>query len=197
MGTTSLSVALEQLGYTPTHGEDLFEFADEMADLYSGKLQKEDMLPIIASKGFDATGLDHFGWLLYPEAIATPSLKVILMKRDPAAWADSVSNTIGQHPHYLSQPPFIWLPMFQKIAPFLASCTTYYTNGRPKEGWNVTALAEGVQKHENDVREMFESAQENGMNEGRFLEYRIQDGWEPLCEFLEISSEESVMEALK
>ena len=105
-GTGSLALALSELGYKSCWGPAMFQFADDINDMTSGNISGEQLLATIAARGYNATGLDAFGWNLYREAALLPGVKMIMTVRDADAWAESVATTVGLHFDYFASAPF-------------------------------------------------------------------------------------------
>lgn len=57
-GTSSLTLALEMLGFNPLHSGDVSQVIVEVNDLYNNKITTNQLFSSIASKGFNVTGLD-------------------------------------------------------------------------------------------------------------------------------------------
>jgi hypothetical protein len=147
-------------------------------DLYAGRASKDDLLAAVSAKGFDVSGMDTFGSILYEEAAKNPGIKAILTTRDPDKWAESLSLTVGLHYGWFQMRPFRWIPVFRKLGPFFQHQITLLTNGRPDEPTNRAAMKEAKADHERRVRSAFPPSQ--------LLVWSATEGWPPLCEFLEL-----------
>jgi len=178
-GTGSLSLALKELGYRPCWGPDLFEFADEIRDYSAGTMSGDQLLALMAERGFNATGLDIFGMFFFREAARLPGVKMVLTVRDPDAWAESIATTVGLHFAYFTGAPFKWLPLFQKINPFLQEMVSIMSAGHPDDFPNNRAhLRRGYLDLDAEIR--------RSVPADNLLVYRVKDGWSPLCRFLEV-----------
>jgi len=111
---------------------------------------------------------------------AYPEAKVILVERDYEKWSKSVNETVinslwGTVPDF-----FVGV-----VEPLLGSVAGP-ANRKMLLGWagvrdekELKARLRGAwERHHKEVREACAG------QEGRLLEYRMGDGWEPLCEFL-------------
>ncbi|KAG9585101.1 hypothetical protein KCU86_g5115, partial [Aureobasidium melanogenum] len=109
-----------------------------------------------------------------PELIAAyPEAKVILNVRDVDAWHKSMVSTLSTLPSNIN---YGWLIHFHHRLYWTARSfyeTTYYAlfDGNIEKNGKAA-----YQKHSEEVREVTQPE--------RFLEWRVEDGWGPLCEFL-------------
>lgn len=194
--TTSLSIALEQLGYTPYHAQHMFTEQPPrmrqwtlLADQKYGRGANGDS-KITRKQLDDLMGqtdavIDTIGYHFTSEIIeAYPEAKVILNYReDLESWHRSLMRTIAAifdswaiwFISTFSAEPF-WIMEFNRV-----SVPGLYRGGAAK------GLLFGMQNCGKWVyRE--HCAMVRGLmigQEERFLEWRAQDGWEPLCKFLE------------
>ena len=166
-GTLSLKVALERLGHgRGYHLSEAFQNPDHVplwaAALDGGALDCEHL--------FDGYGssTNWPGCTFHDELLARyPEAQVVLGIRDPQTWYDSVAETIyrvmrprgdGPQPVRELYERLIWRDTFG-------------------DRFEDRAHAIGVyEAHNARVRERVPPE--------RLLEHRIEDGWEPLCEFL-------------
>ncbi|PYI23996.1 hypothetical protein BO99DRAFT_457832 [Aspergillus violaceofuscus CBS 115571] len=190
-GTESLSLALTQLGYKPFHGWDLvFDTAAhiqawaQLAERKYGPPQDEP----ITRADFDAllpgdcdVVIDSAAALFTPEILqAYPDAKVILnTRRDVAAWQRSARQAFvtdgaahwGLWVLHLFSAEVFWL------------WRLYYTFGYP-------GLFRGRTVEEGVVGKGKRVYREHGwlvkglVERERLLEWNVEDGWGPLCEFL-------------
>ncbi|KAK0623867.1 hypothetical protein B0T14DRAFT_428376 [Immersiella caudata] len=112
-------------------------------------------------------------------ARAYPDAQVVLIERDYEKWSKSVNTVLTS----------LWGPVpnfFVGVVEPLLGSSTGLTNRKMLLGWA------GV-KDEKELRANLRSAWERHHEEiraecektpGRLLNYRLGDGWEPLCEFL-------------
>ena len=169
-GTTSLKRALEQLlGGSCYHMLEVQERtadADAWGDAYEGHLPAWDNF----FEGYRAT-VDWPAAPFWAEISATfPDGLILLSVRDPDAWWQSASST---------------------IFPALA---TYFAPDAPADGWTrmgrgmMTAFSSGWQD-EALAKSAYLAHNEHVRTtapKDRFLEWRPEDGWEPICSALHL-----------
>jgi Sulfotransferase domain len=135
--------------------------------------------------GFQAT-VDWPGAFFYRELMDVyPDAKVLLSVRDGAAWARSMQNTI-------------WAVLYgdclmrdlsaarSRVDPMWASYISLMTAmweksgllGTIEGGFDKDALASAMERYNDEVRRCVPA--------DRLLEWSPGDGWEPLCDFLEV-----------
>jgi predicted naringenin-chalcone synthase len=175
-GTMSLKVALDELGAGPClhsmealHGGDGHESASHWARIANGE-------QIDWREAFESWGstVDWLGARFYPEMLAAwPQAKVILSVRDPQAWYESCYASLhatrdmpaaqaggGASPVLRAVDSAIWEGLFE---------------GRFDEReWAI----EVFERHRMEVMEAVPAE--------KLLIYDTRDGWEPLCEFLDV-----------
>lgn len=183
-GTKSLQLALEQLGFNDCyHMEALFrnpEGVKHWKDAYDGKIVAWDELFKTYKAAVD------FPTSLYYKELADyfPEAKVILTVRDPERWYESVKATIFS----FDPGPLIKIKLLLKM-PFSAKARNLFKalqlndksiwkrkfNGTFKD--KPTAIA-NFNNHINEAKATIPKE--------RLLVFKPQDGWEPLCEFLNV-----------
>ena len=175
-GTLSLKVALEQLGYGPCHHMKEVMLNTDQAEWFSQ-----------ASKGVEvdwhevfnkySSAVDWPAAAYYQElAESFPDAKIVLGVRDPDAWYESVENTI-----------FRVIPNFPKWIRFIFPRSDKVFNMIEKTIWQGefsgqfedkgTAIQVFNERIET-IKKMFPPE--------RLLIHTSKDGWEPLCEFLDV-----------
>lgn len=171
-GTTSLKGALEHLGFAPVyHTTDLFTSAKDM-DLWEGAMEGKR----VDWRAFFA-GYEVADWpvgLFYEDIIrAHPEAKVMLSVRDPESWFESLSGTLKQA-RSLNLP----IPQVRRIKRFL-------------EVYAVNGLFEGKVDDKAFMMNFFErhiEAVKAFVGPENLLIYNVKEGWEPLCDFLEVGT---------
>jgi hypothetical protein len=172
-GTSSLKIALEHLGFGPTH--HMFEVRDnpELLPYWQAVARGEKVDWEQAFAGYRSQ-VDWPGAAVWRElAEAYPEAKVILTVRDPDEWFDSVQATIVQ-----------------------------LLNGRGKHGVpHIEAVVEMGQKLiADDIFDDRLSDRDHAVGvfldhisevqatiaPERLLTFDARQGWEPLCEFLDV-----------
>ena len=172
-GTLSLKTALEALGFGPCyHMEDVMKRPSRTRTwqkIVHGATPNWDAV----FDGYQAT-VDWPGCNYYKELMtAYPDAKVILSVRDPERWYDSAYNTIygltkiknahrvplvGQHIDFING--LVWDGVF---------------NGRFEErGYVIQVFNENIENVKATVPPE------------RLLVFNVKEGWEPLCNFLDV-----------
>jgi len=183
-GTWSLKAALERIGFDPCfHMIDLIQHPDR-APMFVAALDGEDVDWGVVFDGFSAT-VDWPGCTFYERILATyPDAKVILSVRDPEKWYASAERTIYALKEAASRgelegdgpaaPPEV-LGMIKR----LIWDTTFEDRFADKD-----FAIDVFNRHNEQVKATVPA--------GQLLVYEIQQGWEPLCEFLgvEVPGEE-------
>lgn len=172
-GTLSLKTGLEELGFGPCyHMEDVVKrpsLTRTWHNIVNGAAPDWDAI----FADYQAT-VDWPGCNYYQELMAVyPDAKVILSVRDPQRWYDSAYNTIyaltkienvqrvpvvGQHVDFIND--LVWGGVF---------------NGRFEEpDYAIQIFKEHIEKVKATVPPE------------RLLVFNVKEGWEPLCDFLDV-----------
>jgi len=171
-GTNSLKLALDHLGFGPCH--HMFEVRDnpELLPDWEAAARGE---AVDWSKVFDRyrSQVDWPGARYWRElAEHFPKAKVILTVRDPDAWFDSVQATIvpflsarGKHPS----------PHVNAIAEMGTQTIA------PIFGDRLSDRDFATRAFKNHIAEV-----QAEVPADRLLTFDLRDGWEPLCDFLEV-----------
>lgn len=193
-GTESLSVALRTLGLPAYHGWDLV-FEPDGSKLqhctelvrrkYSGARDGDVQ---ITSAEFDIligdnqAVVDSLSILFTPELFAAyPDAKVILNVRpDINAWYRSIDKTIVQG---VDQSWTIW-GMQWFSAEFHWLYSLYLNYGYPGVFRSVTTT-DGIQQNAKWVYRDHCNMVRGMVPKDKLLEWSVEDGWEPLCKFLD------------
>ncbi|RDW91053.1 hypothetical protein BP5796_02218 [Coleophoma crateriformis] len=188
-GTTSVSAALEILGFAPCHqGVDTFRnpvlregWISLLKDISSGRTQGSEACPRIhhLMRGYRSS-CDHPINMLPREVFATYlNAKYILATRvgGAAAWWKSFDGTVGVHfRNDWGNRVFLFLLM---PVGFLRRMTVQIEENRKLCMSMFGSVEAGLHdKHNALVRKV--------IPDGQLLEYNVQQGWGPLCEFLEV-----------
>lgn len=172
-GTLSLKFALEKLGFDKCY---------HMMEVAQNPSHRQHWLDIAAGKAVDWHALfsGYQATVDWPSAnfwqeqmAAFPDAKVLLSRRDPDNWYDSVMNTIWKFSHAgeSSDDPerqrgaelafkVIWEPVFDR---------------RMDDRAHVISIFEA---HNQKVIDTVPA--------DKLLVYQPGDGWQPLCEFLDV-----------
>lgn len=175
-GTWSLKAALEQLGFGPAfHMIDLLPHPDR-APMFLAALNGEDVDWNEVFDGYRAT-VDWPGCTFYDRIFAAyPDAKVLLSVRDPDKWYESAKKTIYAMKEAADQgtlvgdgpgaPPEV----LQMIRTLMWEST--FENRFPEKDFAI------------DVFNRHNEAVKATIPADKLLVYEIQQGWEPICEFL-------------
>jgi hypothetical protein len=170
-GTLSLKLAIDQLGLGPCH---------HMAEVFSN-MPTQVPLWVAALKGRPDWGAIYKGYASavdWPTARffrelheEYPSAKFVLTHRSPESWAESFSDTIYQLMRKRAEAPPELDAWFSMAIDVIAQ------TGFPG-GLDLTALTKAYVTHNEAVQAAIPAHQ--------LLVYRVKEGWEPLCAFLDV-----------
>jgi hypothetical protein len=181
-GTLSQKIALEMLGFGPC-----YHMVNVLADLdlalqwrraIGGETNWEETFA-----GFEST-VDWPGSFFYKELIdAYPDAKVVLGVRDGESWARSMHETIwgvfygdGLVRH-LSAARGIVDPKWRGYMEMMMEM--WDRSGlMESENKSAQAMAGSMERYQEEVKETVPA--------DRLLVWSVQEGWDPLCEFLEV-----------
>lgn len=115
-----------------------------------------------------------------------PNAKVVLTVREkPADWAASMAATIALATHYLSHPPFTYMPRFRGFSALSSAMWRAVGVNCDAPGLdncrNVTALST---EEAMEVYEKWNAYVIATVPADRLLIFKVGDGWAPLCKFL-------------
>jgi len=173
-GTSSLKLALEQLGFGPCH-----HMREVIMDLPSARLWIEaaegrpDWDRIFA--GYQSC-TDAPGCAFWRElADEYPDAKVLLSVRDPDQWFDSTQTTVFSD------------QMLNRNQPLGSDMTEFFAK--------VVTHEFGERIHDRDfMLAQFERRKQEviaAIPEPRLLVYDVREGWEPLCAWLGVAAPET------
>ena len=162
-GTMSLKLALEQLGYPCHHMHEVF-LHPEVVPLFTAAARGEPDWAAIY--GDYTAAVDWPTCSFWRELSAEyPDAKVILTERDPQDWYESFTATI-QKP--ITTFDGEWGDMVRAVI------IERDLEGDPNSPDHLQAV---FARHNDEVRATIAAE--------RLLEFRVSEGWEPLCEFLD------------
>jgi hypothetical protein len=168
-GTMSMKAALERLGFGPCyHMSEVYEQGH--VDAWIARIEGSQSSWDAIFAGFRAT-VDWPASAFWKSIkTANPSAKVVLTRRDPDQWYESISNTIFQALRAPTEDAerAHWRVYTRKLI-------LEQTFGNQLDHDNVVAV---LRAHEEDVIASVPSDE--------LLVYEVGDGWEPLCEFLRV-----------
>jgi len=173
-GTTSLKLALNQLGFGPC-----FHMTEMMANpsswpLWQRACKGEDVDWEEAFAGYRSS-TDDPGTLCWKKLIDRyPTAKIILTVRDPERWfasgqASAVSETARES--YAHSPP--------EFAPILEMNTAMGWDPRDPKTHDKGSMTGWLARHNAEVRAK--------VAPDRLLVFDVKEGWAPLCKFLNVS----------
>ncbi|KAI1177850.1 P-loop containing nucleoside triphosphate hydrolase protein [Nemania sp. FL0916] len=182
-GTASMRVAMKQLGFLDTYHmmscsienpPDALLWMDALRAKYDGvgEFTRKDWDKLL---GDSQAVCDWPACAFAKELIeAYPEAKVVMTGRDVDSWHASTMKTVYWRvtdPELRLLSHFSWAakmyyPMLKKFF------DTFFEGDFPNRGKDVFT------RHFDEVRKMVPPE--------RLLEYRVQDGWEPLCKFLDV-----------
>jgi len=184
-GTTTLKKALETLGYKDTyHFKDLIaspkklKYWKELED--KGHTNFEELF-----EGFQAS-VDFPGYPYYKILMEKyPEAKVILTKRDVDKWYESTLKTVWKAgpQTVLAKMVLLTKMIFNTSLRDTFKCIKFMRNTYLKKQFdNNFASKENAKKvffnHIEDVKKH--------VPENKLLIYDVSEGWQPLCNFLEL-----------
>ncbi|KAH7131508.1 P-loop containing nucleoside triphosphate hydrolase protein [Dactylonectria estremocensis] len=181
-GTASMRAAMKQLGYVDTYHmmncsienpPDALMWMDALTAKYDKKgkpFTREDWDQLL---GGSQAVCDWPAIAFAKELIeAYPEAKVVLTNRDVDSWHASTMKTVYWR---VTDHELRWLSNFDWAAgmyyPMLKKFfDTFFEGDFPNRGKDV------FKRHYAEIRAL--------VPEDNLLEYRVQDGWDPLCKFL-------------
>jgi len=168
-GTYSLKLAINQLGFGPSHHmeEVLIHMPTQLPLWQAAVAGKPDFEAIYdgypAAVDWPTAGFHRELYAAYPEA------KFILTHRSTESWVESFSSTIYK---LISAPEAAPEPMREWIA---MGTAVIARTGFPA-GLDKSALGKAFENHIAAVKATIPASQ--------LLVYQVKEGWEPLCAFL-------------
>lgn len=169
-GTASMKLALEQLGFGPCH---------HMIEVLRSTERRRLWGRVLAGEPVDWPSTAYWKELVdaYPDA------KVLLTVRDPDKWYDSMAATIL--PQIRGTEPMALRLLMRAVSAIRPDVRDLFAGLRTKVG-DGTFDGRGDREHLTEVfREHTKQVQEY-VSADRLLTYEVGDGWEPLCEFLDV-----------
>ncbi|KYK54470.1 hypothetical protein DCS_06428 [Drechmeria coniospora] len=181
-GTASMRSALKQLGYVDTYHmmscsienpPDALMWMDALCAKYDGQgtpFTRADWDQLLGN----AQAVCDWPSIAFAKELieAYPEAKVVLTNRDVHSWHASTMRTVYWR---VTDPELRWLSHFDWAAamyyPMLKKFfDTFFEGDFPNRGKDV------FRRHYDEVRRL--------VPEGNLLEYKVTDGWGPLCDFL-------------
>jgi hypothetical protein len=181
--TLSQHAAMETLGFKPVyHMATLFEKrqAPEWRDVLDGRRSAAELLD-----GYEATVDWPGSYYAKDLADAFPDAKIVLSERDPQAWAQSMVKTIWAL--------FYADNLMRHLSDARASIDPgwkFYLAMMEEMWHNAGLFAEGEKTTPEHMAHAFVRRNEQfraTLPSDRLLVWSANDGWEPLCAFLEVA----------
>jgi len=183
--TLTQKIALEMLGFGPCyHMVNVLADSSLVAVWADALAARADWAKVF--DGF-AASVDYPGAFFHEELLAAfPDAKVLLSVRDGRAWARSMRDTIWGVLHDNASLAHHLAVAQGFIDPGMRAYTELMTDmigraglfGPMPERYDEDALIAGMERHNAAVRARVPA--------GQLLEWSPEDGWEPLCAFLEV-----------
>jgi hypothetical protein len=182
-GTLTQKLALEELGLGPCyHWVNLLADLDQV-ELWDRALDGEAVWERVFA-GHHST-VDWPGGYFYRELIgAYPEARVLLSVRDPQAWERSFRDTIWTMSHGRSLMPLLaharaevdprWSRYLELVDRMFWGPQGTFAAGHREPA----QLIEQMERHTEEVKRAVPAE--------RLLVWEVGEGWEPLCEFLEV-----------
>jgi hypothetical protein len=184
-GTSSLKVALEELGFGPCyHMSEVFA-NPKHADFWKSAWRGEpvDWDGVLGSYG---AAVDWPACAFYAELMERhPDAKVLLSVRDPEKWYESVRSTIYELGRISTGSPLSRLSFALLSLLVFGAFKTGQGPMTEEIVWQGTFDGKFEDKHR--AIEVFNRHNEEvrrRVPQGQLLIYEVKEGWGPLCEFL-------------
>eukprot|EP00752_Nemacystus_decipiens_P016793 g15030.t1 len=175
-GTKSMQAALEILGFGPCYHMTRVPLhnGDHHAELWIDGLQGRGLVVNEIFRGYKSVA-DFPASPFYKEILAAnPDAKVVVTERDVDAWWKSFRSTINfNNPIRVGWAYFFLEVLFTDIRTF----RYMLRNVKPLEMGEEEAKADYA-RHNAEVLAH--------VSPDKLLKFSVTDGWEPLCEFLEV-----------
>ncbi len=172
-GTNTLKLALEQLGFGPCH--HMYEVIDrpESAVDWQRALDGDDVDWGKVLSGYKSQ-VDWPGAFFWRELLEwSPDTKVLLSVRDEDAWFKSVTNTIFA---VRADPAKIKDPVQAALAQMVNDLIDRAIGSTERDRDTVLAA------YRRNIEEVT-----NEVPTEKLLKFDVRQGWEPLCEFLDVA----------
>lgn len=164
--------AMNILGYKVLHDDETPNVIDLHGAYYRGEIDDDELHYQFGNRGYNCSFYsNHYKW-----AAKNKDVKVVLTSRNPERWVDSFL-TIAPIPDIWLRRPFVWIQSVRDMKPRLNEIIKVQpTGGHPESYLDRDVLLHGYEVHAQNVREAVPA--------DRLLEFSVEQGWEPLCDFL-------------
>ena len=171
-GSTSLAIALEELGYRVIHDDEHVELSDLYDSLEEDNITWDEFHVLAGNRGFNVSFKTDWEW-----AVEKPDMKIILTVRDnPEKYVNSwlaASKFID----ILQLRPFCWMKHTAALMPsFESEYLMEPTGGHPEKYRDRDTLHRVYEEYNQRIRD--------NVPKERLLEFNVKQGWGPLCRFL-------------
>jgi len=190
-GTNSTKVALEILLGGPVYHMYEVIFSgnrdiDFWNELCKNPKSSEEWKNFYGNNGYKGA-VDYPSVMFYKEiAEAFPDSKVVLTDRDPKAWYKSLKETIGELNDDAIKFPVNILNYLQGQFPLDNMIQNCFRRHRNRFGEGIfDTMDEGEEASVKYYNEWVEDVKKT-IPADRLLIFKVQDGWEPLCKFLDL-----------
>lgn len=176
-GTTSIKAALEELGFGKCyHMIEVLSHPRHVGVWSAALAGKTPDWPTFFT-GYQAT-VDWPGCTFYQELMQVyPEAKVLLTVRDPEKWYESTCNTIYQLPRS---------PAMRILRMFVPHLRRFYAMNEQLIWQGTFGGRFADRQHAIAVFQAHIAAVKEFVPAERLLVYDVREGWEPLCQFLEV-----------
>jgi len=175
-GTTSIKKALEDLGFGPCyHMQEVIKNPAHVSFWRSARSRsREDWLRVFAPY---RSSLDYPVCLVYRELMEIyPDAKVLLTVRDPEKWYESTLKTIYRVSNLI---PAWQRYMLWPVARFYDMANLVIWNGVFEGRFEERDFA--IRKYHEHIEQV-----KAAVPPEKLLVFDVQQGWEPLCTFLDV-----------
>ena len=168
-GTHALKLALEQLGFGPTHHmEEVLKDPPRHIPMWIAAADgKPDWEAAYGGYGSAVDWPTASFWQELSEVY--PQAKIVLTVRSPESWAESFSETINKLMAGSAQAPPHMQPFMHMANGVLGKAGFIGRNSREE-------MIDAFNTHIARVKQ--------GVDPERLLVFEVKDGWNPLCSFL-------------
>lgn len=173
-GTSSLKIALEQLGFSPCYHMDVVMENPSHTQIWCEAAANQAVNWNLFFQGYQAT-VDWPSTAFYQELMSIyPDAKVILTVREPEKWYTSVYNTLYQdqlHPEMWVE--YGWPLEIDNMVKKLVWQGTFEGKFEDK-----SFAIDRFRQHNEEVKRVVPPE--------KLLVYEVKEGWQPLCQFLNV-----------
>ena len=188
-GTASLDAALTELGYSPLQQSHMAEISDLLHAFFSNHISTNSFVRGLEDKGFDTIYAYHDRYIEWVADRAHEALegkteedrdfRVILSVHDDAkAWAKSWVAMADLFRILITHQPFQFRARAQLFVPVLQGIEEFHRGptSTPEQYKDLPTIEAAYLRHVERVKRLVPAE--------KLLIYNVQQGWEPLCAFL-------------